>query len=73
MHRDWTPSIVPAGDDQTVYLVADDLGKLGAVWRETDSEATDLKTVITVSTRRVFLFDLTRACLQLSRMIAEAS
>jgi len=47
MHRDWTPSIVPAGDAQTVYLVADDLGKLGSVWREADVETTDLETVIT--------------------------
>jgi hypothetical protein len=47
MHRDWTPSIVPAGDGQTVYLVADDLGKLGSVWREADVETTDLETVIT--------------------------
>ena len=23
----WTPSIVPNGHDQTVYLVADDLGR----------------------------------------------
>lgn len=43
----WTPSIVPAGDDQTVYLVNDDLGRHGAVWREADAEATDLETVIT--------------------------
>ena len=43
----WTPSIVPRGDDETVYLVTDDLGKLGAVWREADVEATDLETVIT--------------------------
>ena len=43
----WTPSIVPGGDDQTVYLVKDDLGRLGAVWREADDEATDLETVIT--------------------------
>ena len=43
----WTPSIVPNGDDQTVYLVKDDLGRLGAVWREADAEATDLETVIT--------------------------
>jgi len=38
---------VPGGDDQTVYLVKDDLGRLGAVWREADAEATDLETVIT--------------------------
>jgi hypothetical protein len=43
----WTPSIVPNGDDQTVYLVKDDLGRLGGVWREADAEATDLETVIT--------------------------
>jgi hypothetical protein len=42
----WTPSIVPAGNDQTVYLVADDFGKLGRAWGETDFEATDLETVI---------------------------
>jgi hypothetical protein len=42
-----TPSIVPSGDDQTVYLVKDDLGRLGAVWREADDETTDLETVIT--------------------------
>ena len=43
----WTPSIVPAGDDDTVYLVKDDLGCLGTVWREADGETTDLETVIT--------------------------
>jgi hypothetical protein len=43
----WTPSIVPNGVDQTVYLVKDDLGRLGAVWREADAEVTDLETVIT--------------------------
>ena len=42
----WTPSTVPAGGDETVYLVADHLGRLGDVWRETDCEATDLETVI---------------------------
>jgi len=45
--RSWTPSIVPGGEDQTVYLVKDDLGRLGAVWREADAETTDLETVIT--------------------------
>jgi hypothetical protein len=43
----WTPSIVPNGDDHNVYLVLDDLGRQGRVWRETDAEATDLETVIT--------------------------
>jgi hypothetical protein len=42
----WTPSIVPGEDDQTVYLVADDFGRLGRAWREADYEATDLETVI---------------------------
>lgn len=44
--RSWTSSIVPAGDDQTVYLVKDDLGRMGAVWREADADMTDLETVI---------------------------
>ena len=42
----WTPSIVPSGDDQNVYLVVDDFGRLGRAFRETDVEATDLETVI---------------------------
>lgn len=43
----WTPSIVPSSDDHTVYLVKDDLGRLGAIWREADAETTDFETVIT--------------------------
>src|SRR2546430_1037144 len=42
----WTPSIVPDGDDHNVYLVLDDLGRLGRVWREADAETTNLETVI---------------------------
>jgi hypothetical protein len=42
----WTPSIVPKGDDQNVYLVVDDLGRNGRVWREADLETTDLETAI---------------------------
>ena len=42
----WTPSIVPSGNDETIYLVADDFGRLGRAWREADYETTDLKTVI---------------------------
>jgi hypothetical protein len=42
----WTPSIVPTDQDETVYLVADDFGRLGRAWREADYEATDLETVI---------------------------
>ena len=41
----WTPSIVPA-DELTVYLVADDFGRAGSAWRETDMETADLETVI---------------------------
>jgi hypothetical protein len=40
------PSIVPNDNDETVYLVADDFGRLGRAWRESDYEATDLETVI---------------------------
>jgi hypothetical protein len=43
---DWTPSIVPGSEDQNVYLVVDDLGPLGRVWRESDEANTDLETVI---------------------------
>ena len=42
----WTPSIVPGDNEQTVYLVAEDFGKLGRAWREAEYEATDLETVI---------------------------
>ena len=42
----WTPSIVPGGDDQNVYLVVSDFGRLGLAWCETDVEATDLETII---------------------------
>jgi hypothetical protein len=35
-----------AGDDQNVYLVVDDLGHNGRVYREADVEASDLETVI---------------------------
>ena len=42
----WTPSIVPNGDDQNVYLVVDDFGRNGRAYRETDVETADLETVI---------------------------
>jgi hypothetical protein len=32
----WTPSIVPRGVDQNVYLVVDDFGRDGRVYREAD-------------------------------------
>jgi len=46
MRKAWTPSIVPGGTDHNIYLVMDDLGRLGRVWREADAERTDLETVI---------------------------
>jgi hypothetical protein len=42
----WTPSIVPNGDDQTVYLVLEDFGDRGRAWRETDAGTADLETTI---------------------------
>jgi hypothetical protein len=41
-----SPSIVPRDDDQDVYFVMNDLGRLGKVWRETDPDRTDRETVI---------------------------
>jgi hypothetical protein len=41
-----TPSIIPNDNDQTVYLVAEDFGKLGRAWREAEYEATDLESVL---------------------------
>jgi hypothetical protein len=47
MHRsNWTPWIVPRGDDQNIYLVVDDLGRLGWVRGEAEYETTDYNTVI---------------------------
>jgi hypothetical protein len=42
----WTPSLVPYGADQTVYLVIDRIAG-GTVYRETEVERTDLETIIT--------------------------
>ncbi len=42
----WTPSIVPPGADQTVYLVLNDFGQRGRSYLETDEERADLETVI---------------------------
>ena len=42
-----SPSIVPLGNDQEIYLVLDDFGALGSAWREANVEDTDLQTVIT--------------------------
>ena len=46
MRRGWTPSIVPDGDNQNVYLVVDDFGPNGRCYREADVETADLETVI---------------------------
>jgi hypothetical protein len=42
----WTPSIVPNGDDQNVYIVVDDFGRNGRSYRETDVERADLEAVV---------------------------
>ncbi|MCK1641189.1 hypothetical protein IVA95_27240 [Bradyrhizobium sp. 157] len=41
-----SPSIVPRDDDQDIYLVLDDFGRLGQAWRETDPGKADRETVI---------------------------
>jgi hypothetical protein len=42
-----SPSIVPPGGDQDIYLVLNDFGdRLGRSWAETDEEDTDLETVL---------------------------
>ncbi len=43
----WTPSIVPGGADQTVYLVENDFGRSGRAFVETDSKYADLEATIT--------------------------
>ena len=47
MPRNWTPSIVPNGHDQTVYLVVNNYGKSGIAFAETDVGEADLETTIT--------------------------
>jgi hypothetical protein len=42
----WTPSTVPYGADQTVYLVVDRFGGSGSVYREAEIERTDIETII---------------------------
>jgi hypothetical protein len=37
---------VPSGDDHNVYLVMDDLARLGRVWREADDRAAELEAII---------------------------
>ena len=45
MASGWTPSLVPNGQDQTVYIVEDDFGRSRA-YRETNVEEADLETTI---------------------------
>jgi hypothetical protein len=42
----WTPSIVPTGDDQNVYIAVDDFGRKGRAYRETDVETADVEITI---------------------------
>jgi hypothetical protein len=46
MRRNWTPSIVPNGHDQTFYLVINNYGKSGAAFAETGLGEADLETTI---------------------------
>jgi len=42
-----SPSIVPQSNDRDVYLILDDLGRLGRSWRWINEERTDRETIIT--------------------------
>jgi hypothetical protein len=42
----FVPSIIPYGADQTIYLVMDNFGSSGSVYRETEIECADLEAVI---------------------------
>jgi hypothetical protein len=44
----WTPSIVPSGNDETVYLVADDFGRISAPARRAPTVPCLLAIVYTV-------------------------
>jgi hypothetical protein len=46
MPRTWTPSIVPNGTDQTVYLVLNDFGPSGRAYCEAGEDRSDLETTI---------------------------
>ena len=46
MGRNFVPSIVPSGDDQTAYLVINNYGNLGTAFPETDVDKADLETII---------------------------
>jgi len=42
----WSPSIVPGGRSQTVYLVLNDFGEFGRSYLETSEDEADLDTII---------------------------
>jgi hypothetical protein len=44
MRQSWTPSIVPNGADQTVYLVLNDFGRLGRAYCEASEGRSDLES-----------------------------
>jgi hypothetical protein len=46
MGRSFVPSIVPNGQDQTVYLVINNYRNFGPAFAETDVSEADLETVI---------------------------
>jgi hypothetical protein len=46
MGRNWIPSIVPNGHDQTFHLVVNNYGTLGPAFAETDLGEADLETTI---------------------------
>lgn len=41
-----SPSIIPQGESQTIYIVLDDFGASGRAYRETDVDRADLEAVI---------------------------
>jgi hypothetical protein len=41
-----SPSIIPQGESQTIYVVLDDVGANGRAYRETDVNRADLEAVI---------------------------
>jgi hypothetical protein len=46
MGRSWTPSIVPNGHDQTLYIVVNNYGKLCPAFAKNDVSEADLETTI---------------------------
>lgn len=46
MRSGWTPSIVPNGHNETVYIVEDDFGRSGRCFRETEIGCEDLESTI---------------------------